>query len=98
MANRWGNNEIVTDFIFLGSKITADDECSHEIKRRLLLGRKARTKLDSKKTRDIHLPTKVHTAKATVSLVITYGYESWTTGKAECQIIDAFKLWCGEDS
>ena len=84
----------MTDFIFQGSKITADDECSHEIKRRLLLGRKARTKLDSKKTRDIHLPTKVHTAKAMVFLVITYGYESWTTGKAECQRIDAFKLWC----
>ena len=81
----------------MGSKITAEGDAAKN-KRYSLLGRKARTKLDSKKTRDIHLPTKVHTAKATVFLVITYGYESWTTGKAECQRIDAFKLWCGEDS
>ena len=82
----------MTDFIFLGSKITADDECSHEIKRRQLLGRKARTNLDRKKSRDIHLLTKVHTAKATDFPVVTYGCESWTIGKAECPRIDAFKL------
>ena len=77
MANRWGNNETVTDFIFLGSKITADDECSHEIKRCLLLGRKVMTNLDSIfKSRDITLTTKVHLVKATVVPVVMYGFES----------------------
>ena len=87
--------ETVTDFIFLGSKITADDDCSHEIKRRLLLGRKAMTNLDSiLKSRDITLPTKVHLVKAMVFPVVMYGCESWTIKKAECQRIDAFELWC----
>ena len=90
--------ETAPDFTFQGSKITADDECSHEIKRRLLLGRKARTKLDSKKSRDIHLATKVHTAKAMVFLVTTYRYESWTIGKAECQRIMLSNCSTGEDS
>ena len=82
----------MTDFIFLGSKITADGDCSHEIKRRLLLGRKAMTNLDSVlKSRDI---TKVHLVKAMVFPVVTYGCESWTIKKAECQRIDAFELWC----
>ena len=77
--------EIVTDFIFLGSKITLDDDCSHEIKRYLLLGREAMTKLDSiLKSRDITLPTKVHLAKAMVFPVVMYGCESWTIKKAEC--------------
>ena len=77
--------ETVTDFIFLGSKITADADCSHEIKRRLLLGRKAMTSLDSiLKSRDITLPTKVHLVKAMVFPVVKYGYESWTIKKAEC--------------
>ena len=84
--------ETVTDFIFLGSKITADDYCSHEIKRRLLLGRKAMTNLDSiLKSRDITLLTKIHPVKATVFPVM-YGCESWTTKKAEHQRIDAFEL------
>ena len=87
--------ETVSDFIFLGSKITADGDCSHEIKRRLLLGRKVMTKLDSiLKTRDITLPTKVHLFKAMVFPVVTYGCESWTIKKAEHQRIDAFELWC----
>ena len=87
--------EIVTDFIFLGSKITADGDCSHEIKRRLLLGRKAMTNLDSiLKSRDITLPTKVHIVKAMVFPVVMYGCESWTIKKAEHRSIDAFKLWC----
>ena len=87
--------ETVTDFIFFGSKITADGEGSHEIKRRLLLGRKAMTNLDSiLKSRDITLPTKVHIVKAMVFPVIMYGCESWTIKKAECQRIDAFELWC----
>ena len=87
--------EIVTAFIFLGSKITADGDCSHEIKRRLLLGRKAMTNLDSVlKSRDITLPTKVHLVKAMVFPVVMYGCESWTIKKAECQSIDAFELWC----
>ena len=87
--------ETVTDFIFLGSKIIADGDCSHEIKRRLLLGRKAMTNLDSiLKSRDITLPTKVHLVKAMVFPVVTYGYESWTIKKAECRRIDAFELWC----
>ena len=87
--------ETVTDFIFLGSKVTADGDCSHEIKRCLLLGRKAMTNLDSiLKSRDITLPTKVHLVKAVVFLVVMYGCESWTIKKAECQRIDAFELWC----
>ena len=87
--------ETVTDFIFLGSKITADGDCSHEIKRRLLLGRKAMTNLDSKvKSRDITSLTKSHLVKAMVFLVVMDGCESWTTKKAECQRIDAFELWC----
>ena len=83
--------ETVTDFIFLGSKITADGDCSHEIKRRLLLGRKVMTNLDSiLRSRDITWPTKVHLVKAMVLLVVMYGYENWTIKKAECQKIDAF--------
>ena len=84
--------EIVTDFIFLGSKIIADGDCSHEIKKRLLLGRKGMTNLDSiLKSRDITLPTKVHLVKAMVFPVVMYGCESWTIRKAECQRIDAFE-------
>ena len=87
--------ETVASFIFLGSKITADGDCSHEIKRRLLLGRKVMTNLDSIfKSRDITLSTKVHLVKAMVSPVVVYGCESWTIKKAEHQRIDAFKLWC----
>ena len=87
--------ETVTDFIFLGSKITADGDCSHKIKRHLLLGRKAMTNLDSiLKSRDITLPTKVHLVKVMVFPVVMYGYESWTIKKAECRRIDAFELWC----
>jgi len=87
--------EAVTDFIFLGSQITADGDCSHEIKRCLLLGRKVMTNLDSIfKSRDITLPTKVHLIKAMVFPVVMYGCESWTMKKAECQRIDAFELWC----
>ena len=87
--------EAVTDFIFLGSKITVDGDCSHEIKRRLLLGRKAMTNLDSiLKSRDISLPTKVHLVKAMVFLVVMYGCESWTIKKAEHRRTDAFELWC----
>ena len=87
--------ETVSDFIFLGSKITADGDCSHEIKRRLLLGRKVMTNLDSIfKNRDITLPIKVHIVKAMVFPVVMYGCESWTVKKAECQRIDAFELWC----
>ena len=83
------------DFIFLGSKITADDDFSHKIKRRLLLGRKAMTNLDSiLKSRDITLPTKVCLVKAMVCPVVMYGCESWTIKKAERQRIDAFELWC----
>ena len=86
--------ETVSDFIFLGSKMAADGDCSHEIKRRLLLGRKVMTNLDSIfKSRDITLPTKVHLVKATVFLVVMYGCEIWTVKKAECQRIDAFELW-----
>ena len=85
----------VRDFIFLGSEITADVDCSHEIKRRLLLGRKAVTNLDSiLKSRDNTLPIKVHLVKAMVFLVAMYGCESWTIKKPECQRIDAFELWC----
>ena len=87
--------ETVTDFIFLGSKITSDSDCSHKIKRCLLLGRKAMTKLDSiLKSRDITLPTKVHVVKAMIFPVVMYGYESWTIKTAERRRIDAFKLWC----
>ena len=86
--------ETVTDFIFLGSKITADDDCSYEIKRHLLLGRKAMANLDSiLKSRDITLPTKIHLVKVVVFLVVMYGCESWTIKKAEHQRIDTFKLW-----
>ena len=87
--------ETVTDFIFLGSKITADGDCSHEIKRHLLLGRKAMANLDSiLKNRDITLPTKIHLVKAMVFPAVMYGCESWTIKKAEHQRINAFKLWC----
>ena len=87
--------ETVRDFIFLGSKITADGDCSHEIKRHLLLGRKAMTNLDSiLKSRDITLPTKVHLVKAIVFAVVIYGCESWTIKKAEHGKSDAFELWC----
>ena len=87
--------ETVSDFIFLGSKITVDGDCSHEIKRRLLLGRKVMTNLDSVlKRRDITLLTKVHLVKATVFPVLVYGCESWTVKKAECRKIDAFEMWC----
>ena len=87
--------ETVTDFTFLGSKITADGDCSHEIKRCLLLGRKAKTNLDSiLNSRNIALLTTVHQVKAMVFPVVTYGCESWTIKKAECQRIDAFELWC----
>ena len=87
--------ETVPDFIFGGSKITADGDCSHEIKRCLLLGRKAMTNLDSIfKTRDMTLPTKVHLVKAIVFPVVMYGCESWTVKKAEGRRIDAFELWC----
>ena len=87
--------EIVADFIVGGSKITADGDCSHEIKRCLLLGRKVMTNLDSiLKSRDITLPTKVHLVKAMVFPVVMYGYESWTINKAEHRRIDAFELWC----
>ena len=85
MANRWENNETVRDFIFVGSKITADGDCSHEIKGCLLLGRKAVTNLDNiSKSRDITLPTKVRLFKAFVFQVVMYGRESWTIKKAEC--------------
>ena len=87
--------ETVTDFIFLGSKVTADGDCSHEIKRCLLLGRKVMTNLDSiLKSRDITLPTKVHLVKTMVYPLVLYGLESWTIKKAEHQRIDAFELWC----
>ena len=87
--------ETVRGFIFLGSKITVDGNCSHEIKRRLFLGRKVMTSLDSVlKSRDITLPTKVHLVKALVFPEVMYGCESWTTTEAEHQRIDAFELWC----
>ena len=93
MANR-ETMETVTDFIFLGSKITADGDFSHEIKRRVLLGRKVMTNLDSIfKSRDIPLPTKARLVKAMVFPVVTYGYEIWIVKKAESQRIDAFELW-----
>ena len=85
----------VADFISLGSKITADDDCSHEIKRHLLLGKKAMTNLDCVlKSKDITLPTKVHTVKAMVFPVVVYRCESWLTKKAKCRRMDAFELWC----
>ena len=87
--------ETVIEFILGGSKITADGDCSHEIKRCFLLGRKAMTNLDSIfKSRDITLPTKVHLVKAVVFPLVIYGCESWTVKKAECRRIDAFELWC----
>ena len=87
--------ETVRDFIFLGSKITADGDCSHEIKRHLLLERKVMTNVDSiLKSRDITLPTKVHLVKAMIFPVVMYRCESWTIKKAECQRIDTFELWC----
>ena len=87
--------ETVADFILLGSKITADGDCSHEIKRRLLLGRKVMTNLDSMlKSRDITLPTKIHLVKALIFPVVMYRCESWTIKKAKRQRIDAFELWC----
>ena len=91
MGKQWK----LSDFIFLGSKITADGDCSHEIKRRLLLGRKVMPNLDSiLKSRDITLPTKVHLVKAMVFPVVMYGCESWTVKKAQRRRIDAFELWC----
>ena len=93
MANRWGNMEVVTDFLSLGSQITADGDCSHEIKRCLFPGRKAMTNLDSiLESRDITLPMKVHLVKAIVFPVVMYGCESWTIKKAKCQRIDPFEL------
>ena len=95
MANRWEKVETVTDFIFLGSKITAEGDRSHEIKRCLLLGRKAMTNLDSiLKSRDITLLTKVCLVKAIAFPVVMYGCQSWTIKKAEHQRTDAFELWC----
>ena len=95
MGNRWETVEAVSDFIFGGSKITVDGDCSHEIKRHLLLGRKVMTNLDSIfKSRDITLPTKVRLVEAMAFPVVMYGCESWTVKKAECRRIDAFELWC----
>ena len=95
MADRREKVEVVTDFLFLGSKITADGDCGHEIRRRLLLGRKVMTNLDSMlKSRDIILPTKVHIVKAMAFPVAMYGCESWTIEKAECRRTDTFELWC----
>ena len=100
MANRWGNNgNSERLFIFLGSKITVEGDCSHEIKRCLLLGRKSITNLDSVlKSKDITLPTKVHIVKAMIFPVDMYGYESWTIKKAECQRIMLSNYGAGEDS
>ena len=95
MADRREKVEVVTDFLFLGSKITADGDCGHEIRRRLLLGRKVMTNLDSMlKSRDIILLTKVHIVKAMAFPVVMYGCENWTIKKSEQQRIDAFELWC----
>ena len=95
MADRWGTVETVADFIFLGSKITADGDCSYEIKRHLLLARKVMTNLHSTlKSRDITLPTKVHLVKAMVFPAVMYGCESWTIKQAERWRIDAFEMWC----
>ena len=94
MANSWGKKQFA-DFIFLASKITVDGDCSHEIKRCLLLGRKAMRDLDSVlKSRDITLQTKVHMVKPMVFLAVMYRYESWTIKKAQCQKTDALELWC----
>ena len=91
--------ETVTDFILLDSKVTADGVCGHEIKRHLLLGRKVTTNIDSiLKSRGIALPRNVHLVKAVIFPVVMYGCESWTMKKAERRRIDAFELWCGEDS
>ena len=99
MANRMVKGETVTDFIFLGSKITVDLDRSHEIKRCLVLGRKTMKNLDSiLKSKDITLPRKVCIVKAMIFPVVMYGCESWTIKKADCQRIDAFELWCGKDS
>ena len=94
MGNRWGEVEILSDFIFWGSKITADGDCSYEIKRRLLLGRKVMTNLDNIENRDITLPIKICLFKAMVFPVVMYRCESWTVKKAECRRTDAFELWC----
>ena len=94
MANRWENTGNSERLYFGGSKITADGDCSHEIKRCLFLGRKAMTNLDNILKSRNTLPTKVHLVKAMVFPVVTYGFESWTIKKAEHQIIDAFELWC----
>ena len=95
MANRRGKVEVVTDFLFLGSRITVDSDYNHGIKRHLLLGEKAMTNLDSVlKSRDITLLTKIHIVKAMAFPVVMYGWESWTIKKAERQRIDAFELWC----
>ena len=94
MGNRWGNSGNSVRLYFGGLKFAADGDCSHEIKRRLLLGRKVMINLDSIfKSRDITLPTKVHLVKTMVFPVATYGFESWTVKKAECRRIDAFELW-----
>ena len=99
MTNRWGIMETVTHFIFLGSKITADGDCSYEIKRRLLLGRKVMINLDSIfKSRDVTLPTKVHLVKAMVFPVVIYGCVSWTIKKAEHRKTDTLNCGVGEDS
>ena len=95
MGNRWGTVETVADFLLGSCKIIADGDCSHEIKRYLLLGRKVMTNLESiLKSRDITLSTKVHLVKAMVFPVVMYGCESWTIKKAECRRNDAFELWC----
>ena len=95
VANRREKMEIVTDFLFLGSKVAVVSDCSHEIRRQLLLGRKVMTNLNSMlKSRDITLLTKVHVVKAVIFPVVSYSCESWTVKKVECQRIDAFKLWC----
>ena len=95
MVNRWGNNGNSERLYFWGSRITADGDSSHEIRRSLLLGRKAMTDLDSiLKSRDITLPTKVSLVKAIVFPIVIYGCENWTIKKAECQRIDVFELWC----
>ena len=95
MVNRWGNNGNSDRLYFLGSKITTDGDCSHEIKRGLVLGGKAMAKLGNiLKNKDITLPTKVHLVKDMFFPVVTYGCENWTIKKAECQRIDVFELWC----
>ena len=95
MGNRWGNSGNIVSIFLGGSKITADGDCSHEIKRRSLLGRKVMTNLDSIfKSKDITLSTKVHLVKAMIFPVVVYGCESWTVKKAEHRRIDAFELWC----